>query len=134
MPYYEFEDKIGRTISVFQHMNDNHDFWVDDDGNKWKRVFNEAPHAVIDSVFNIDPNNRQEFVKRKGQKRGKMGDIYQLSAELSEKRKDRDGVDFVKEKNMDDYEKSRCRGTIHPNRKKTQLKEALGKLGAEIDI
>ena len=106
-------------------MNDDHVF-KGDDGVEWVRIF-DIPGAVIDSIFSMNPHDGKEFTRKTGQRRGKIGDLLQLSAELSEKRKNKDGRDFTKEKAMDNYESSRVRGTVHPDRKKEMLKQAIGK-------
>ncbi len=126
MPEYSYQcPKTLRIISVYQGMNDDHRFFGDD-GIEWKRIF-DVPGAVIDSVFNIDPRSPQEFVRKTGLRKGKMDDLFQLSAELSEKRAAKEGKDPVKLKSWDKYESSRSKGVIHPDRKKQQLKEAVGK-------
>lgn len=105
-------------------MNDDHVF-IDEEGIKWNRIFSK-PNATVDSIYSIDPNNRQEFVDKTGKKSGKLGDIYQLSAELSEKRTEKEGIDKIKVKSWEKYEQKRYK-TVHPDRKKQQLKEAIGK-------
>lgn len=123
---YDYQNpKTGQIITIYQSMASDHKY-IDDDGLEWERKFS-IPNAVIDGVFNIDPNDRQEFVRKTGLRKGKMNDLFQLSAELSEKRKQKDGIDVIKEKSMDNYEKSRVKGTVHPSRKKEKLKEALAK-------
>lgn len=130
---YDYQNpKTRQIITIYQGMNDNHRY-IDEDGLEWDRIF-YSPGAIIDSIYNIDPKDSKKFVERTGKHRGKLSDIMQLSAELSERRKDKDGVDVVAEKNMDKYEKARCKGTIHPVRKKQKLKEMIGKLGAEIEL
>ena len=100
--------------------------YIDEDGVEWNRIFSK-PNAVIDGVFNIDPNDRNEFVRKTGKVKGRLNDIMQLSAELSEKRVAKEGKDPVKLKNWENYEKSRVKGTLHPDRKKEKLKEAFAK-------
>lgn len=112
-------------------MNDEHKFFGDD-GEEWNRVF-DVPGAVIDSVFNIDPRSSQEFVRKTGLRKGKLNDLFQLSAELSEKRKSKDGVDGVESKSWENYEKTRPK-TKHPSRLKQELKGKISKLGANIEL
>lgn len=125
MPQFDYQHPDGRIITLYQGMNDIHEY-KDGEGVKWERIFT-SPNAVIDSVFNIDPRSPQEFVNITGKKKGNVGDLFQLSAELSEKRAQKDGKDVLKEKSFDKYEKERAPGTVHPSRKKQQLKEAIGK-------
>jgi len=65
-------------------------------------------------------------VKATGERRGKIKDLLQLSAELSEKREKKIGVDPVKLKSWNNYEKKRVK-SVHPERRKQQFKEAVGK-------
>lgn len=125
MAQYEFQHPDGRVIAIHQPMESEHKY-VDAEGVEWSRLFSN-PSAIIDSVFSIDPNNSQEFVRKTGQRSGKLNDIMQLSAELSEKRKQKDGIDVFKERSMDRYEQSRVKGTQHPDRKKQKLQEIFGK-------
>lgn len=123
MASYDFQNpKTGQIITIYQSMASDHKY-IDDNGLEWERKFS-VPNAVIDGVFNIDPNDRQEFVRKTGTRKGKMNDLFQLSAELSEKRAAKEGKDPVKLKNWENYEKSRVKGTYHPDRKKEKLKEA----------
>lgn len=130
MGQYDFQcPRTGRVITLYQSMGEEHKF-VDDEGVEWNRIFYK-PNAIIDSIYNIDPRDKRKFVERTGRHKGKLKDIYQLSAELSERRADRDGFDVIKERCMDNYEQSRP-NTRHPLRKQKELKENLGKLGVEI--
>lgn len=130
MPYYEFSHPVtNHIIGIYQSMDDVHEY-VDEEGVKWNRVFHN-PQAVIGSLSNLDPKDPQAFVKATGQKKGKLKDIYQLSAELSEKRAQKEGVDQVKLKNWERYEQARGKNTIHPERAKTEIKE---KFKSKLDI
>ncbi len=131
MPDYDFQHPDGRIITLHQSVHDKHEY-IDDENVEWKRVF-YPPQTRVDSIFNIDPRSPQEFVRKTGQHKGKLNDIFQLSAELSEKRKSKDGVDGVERKSWDNYEKARPK-TVHPGRKKQELKGRLSKLGADIDL
>lgn len=133
MPYYDFQHSDGRVISIFQNMNDNHDFWKDEDGVKWNRLFS-VPHAVVDSIFNVNPHDSKEFVNVTGKKKGNIGDLFQLSAELSEKRASKVGIDTLKQKSFENYEKSRSKGSIHPEQAKQKMKENIKRLGANIQF
>ena len=126
MPQYDYQcPNTGRIITIHQTMNEKH-IYIDSDGIEWKRIFNLMQLPIIDGVFNIDPHNSQEFVRKTGMRKGKMNDLFQLSAELSEKRKSKEGFDKIEERSMDRYENSR-KNTVHPERKKRQLKEAFAK-------
>ncbi|MEK6861892.1 MAG: hypothetical protein AABY07_08050 [Nanoarchaeota archaeon] len=126
MGLYSYQHSDGRIIDIYQSMQGNHDVWIDEDGNEWKRVYNNVPHAVVDGLLTIDPRSPQEFVRKTAKSKGKLGDLYEIAAELSDKRKAKDGIDGVERKSWSKYEKSRP-NTIHPGRKKQLLKEAVGK-------
>ena len=96
---------------VFQKMDDEHVY--SEDGVEWDRVFS-VPHASIDS--SIDPFNNQQYIDATYNKKGTIGDMMDLSAELSAKRAEKSGgLDPVKEKFYDNYKKER-KGAEHPNR------------------
>lgn len=88
-------------IEVFQKMKDEHVFF-DQDGLEWKRVYT-VPNVAFDSRP-IDPYSSKEFVKATN-KKGTVGDMLDLSAELSNKRADKEGEDPVKRKFFDKYQK-----------------------------
>ena len=71
----------------------------------WSRVF-LAPNASIDN--SIDPFSKQQYLEATKNKKGTVGDMMNLSAELSQKRADKSGgLDPVKEKFFDNYAKER---------------------------
>jgi len=63
---------------VFQGMNDEHIY--SEDGVEWNRVF-LSPNASIDN--SVDPYNKQHFIDATYNKKGTLGDMMNLSAELS---------------------------------------------------
>lgn len=82
MPFYTFENpKTGETVDIFFHMND-HKSYKDNSGLEWKRVFYPTCFAFDTQ---IDPHDPRAFVK-KTEKNGTLGDIMDLSKEMSEKR------------------------------------------------
>jgi hypothetical protein len=110
MPIYIYKHPDHEEYEeVFQGMNDEHVY--EKEGVKWDRVF-LAPNASVDSE--IDPFNKRHFIDATANKKGSMGDMMDMSKELSEKRAaQRDGVDPVKQKYYDNYSKER-RGAKHP--------------------
>jgi len=112
MPIYVYKHPDEEEYrEVFQGMNDEH---VYEEGDvKWKRVL-LVPNASIDN--SIDPFSNQQFIDATHKKKGTMGDMMDLSAELSAKRAEKaGGIDPVKEKFYDNYAKER-KGAEHPNR------------------
>lgn len=82
MPYYLFSHpKTEEIREIFFHMNDEK-VYIDEDGLQWKREY-VVPQASIDA--NIDPFSSRAFVE-KTRKAGTVGELFDLSKEMSEKR------------------------------------------------
>lgn len=82
MPYYLFSHpETEEVCEIFFHMNDEK-VYIDENGLKWKREF-VVPQASIDA--NIDPYSSRAFVE-KTKKAGTVGELFDLSKEMSEKR------------------------------------------------
>ena len=104
MPIYLFKNpNTGKTISVFQSMNEEHTY--SEDGIKYERVFT-VPNAQIDTEFDIDSSSK--FVEKTGNMKGTLGEIWDYSQELSNKRASKyDGVDPLRQKAEEKYSKKR---------------------------
>lgn len=103
MPLYLFKNpKTNKIVSVFQAMNDDHSY--SENGIKYERIFT-VPNASID--FQIDPNSSQQFVEKTGKMKGTLGEIWDYSKEMSEKRSKVTGVDPIREKSEAAYSKKR---------------------------
>lgn len=102
MPLYIYQHpETQEYIEIIQGMNEEHKYF--EDGVEWKRIFT-VPNAAIDSK--IDAFSQSEFIHKTGNKKGTVGDILDLSSELSEKRAQLDGKeDPVKRKYFEDYKK-----------------------------
>lgn len=108
MPYYSFQNiKTKETKEFFFHMNDKKEV----DG--WIRLWTN-PNASIDSQIN--PLSAKEFSEKTKNKNYNLGQLFDKSAELSEKRKKICGKDFEKERAQKEYEKKT--GAKHPHRDK----------------
>jgi hypothetical protein len=114
MPIYVYKHPEREEYrEVVQGMNDEHVY--SEDGVEWSRVF-LAPNASIDN--SIDPFSKQQYLEATKNKKGTVGDMMNLSAELSEKRAEKaGGLDPIKEKFFDNYAKERG-GSEHPDRAK----------------
>lgn len=111
MPLYTYEHpETGEVKEILQGMADDH-VYTDESKTTWRRVFT-SPNAAIDT--RVDPYSSKDFVKATD-KRGTIGDLVDRSTELSEKRKDKDGVDNVTEKYYSEWSKKR-NGKIHPDK------------------
>jgi hypothetical protein len=111
MPIYIFEHpKTKKQIELIQGMNEKHEY-VDGKGIKWNRIFSK-PNAAVDTE--IDPFSYTDFVNKTNNKKGTVGDLWDKSAELSDKRAKKVGKDPVKAKAITDYRK-KCQGRLHPH-------------------
>jgi hypothetical protein len=104
MPLYLFKhpEKNEYREVVFK-MNEDKRF-VDEDGIEWERRFT-VPNASVDSLSDVDPFNIREAVTKTGNKKGSVGDLWDFSRELSERREEKIGhEDPVKRKMFQSYE------------------------------
>jgi thymidylate synthase len=104
MPLYLFKNpKTGKIISLFQSMNEEHTY---SDGEiKYERVFT-VPNAQIDSDIDLDSSDK--FVEKTGKMKGTLGEIWDYSQELSDKRAAKNGgIDPVRQKAEEKYSKKR---------------------------
>tara|TARA_R100000005_G_C4969501_1_gene182988 strand:- start:770 stop:1141 length:372 start_codon:yes stop_codon:yes gene_type:complete len=109
MPLYVFKHpETGEEIEVIQSMKEDHKY-VDDKGVTWDRVF-FAANAAIDTQG--DCFSREDFARRTAKHGMTVGDMWDLSKDMSEKRAKKAGKDPVKEKYFKDYEKKR-KGVKH---------------------
>jgi hypothetical protein len=115
MPVFLFEnpDNPKEVVEVHMPINGHREHIVN--GVRWKRVWT-VPQMSIDSKW--DCHNEKDFTEKTGRKKGTIGDIWQKSAELSEKRAQKLGVDPVKENYLKEYRK-KTKGKLHP----TEIKE-----------
>jgi len=109
MPIYIYQHpETEEYIEVFQGMNDEHKY-SDDSGLEWKRIF-IAPNAAMD--LDANPFDKQGFVDRtKGA--GTMGDLWDRSKEMSDKRAAQSGgTDPYQKEYFKDYSAKR-KGAKH---------------------
>jgi hypothetical protein len=85
----------------------------DASGVEWERIFS-IPQAAFNTQ--ISPNNRQEFIDKTRGKNYSIGQMWDMSAELSEKRGGSSGQDEVRMKAEAAYAK-KTDGKIHPHAK-----------------
>ena len=103
MPLYTYRNpKSGDLIDVIQKMNDKHEY-VDFDGVACERVFESLNLSKDQS---IDAFSEKDFARKTRDKNYNLGEMWDASKELSEKRKSVTGKDEIKEKNLiNKYEK-----------------------------
>ena len=113
MPIYLFQHpKTGEVKEVLQKMNEPHSY-VDEKGIEWERVF-LSPNMSIDGKGMGADTTSEEFVRKTKDKNYNLGEMWNLSAELSEKRAKIGGKDHVKEKASKAYTK-KCKGMKQPH-------------------
>lgn len=111
MPLYTYiHPETEETIDIIQSVHDKH-IYIDENGIEWKRVF-AAPEINTKGTLKAETTDKQFSEYTKNQK-GSIGDLWDRSAELSEKRKKVYGQDPVKKKYYNDWSKKR-KGRIHP--------------------
>jgi hypothetical protein len=123
MPIYLFQDpRTEKIVEVIQGMNEKHVFF-DEDGVEYNRIYT-IPSSSIDSK--IDPFSSKDFADKTRNKKGTVGDLLNMSKELSEKRGG-DKSDPVLKNYFSSYEKEK--GVRHSSQvKKEKLEKANKKL------
>lgn len=105
MPIYIYQNpKNKKIIEIIQSIHDNHEY-IDKDGLKWNRIFT-APQLNTDGTLKGDCSESQfsEYTKKQ---KGTIGDLWDRSKELSEKREKIYGKDPVKTKFLKDWSSKR---------------------------
>ena len=113
MPLYTFSHPSnGQIIDVFFHMNDEKKY-IDDSGIEWVREYHSPE---LNATGQTNAWNSKQFVEKTGRNKGKLGDMLDLSSELSRERASQNGgLDPLKEKYYKRYSKER-NGAIHPDK------------------
>ena len=113
MPVYLYEHpETGETKEVLQKMNEPHSY-VDSKGVKWDRIF-LSPNMAVDGHEMGTDTTSEEFVRKTKDKNYNLGEMWEISGELSKKRAKAGGKDHVKEKTAKAYTK-KCKGKRHPH-------------------
>lgn len=121
MPLYTYRNpKTGKTKDIIQSMNEPHVY--SEGGIEWQRVFT-VPQASIDTK--IDPYDSKDFVEKSKTKKGTVGDLWDKSQELSNKRAHTEGYDPKKQKYYNHYKNRRRSKIEHPDVQKAKIKEKL---------
>lgn len=97
MPLYSYRNpKTGAIIEELQPMDAPHEY-TDEKGIEYERVFS-LPNLSKDN--DLDAFNEKDFARKTRDKNYNLGEMWDLSKKLSEKRKSKAGKDEVKEKNL----------------------------------
>jgi len=104
MPLYIFQHpETEETTEVFFHMNDDNKVYFDSDGVEWRRVFTTSQ---LSQDTQLDPYSKKDFVN-KTSGGGTMGELWDRSKELHQKRVEKEGVDPLRKEYFDQYSKER---------------------------
>jgi len=106
MPLYIFQNpNTDETREVFFKMNDKKEYFGDINEQKveWKRVF-LSPNTSIDTE--IDPMDKNSYMRKTENKAGTLGEMWDHSKELSEKRAKKMGKDPIKQEYFKQYKKN----------------------------
>jgi hypothetical protein len=96
MPTYIFQHPITREYrEVIQNINSKH-IYIDEYGIHWERIFT-SPQLNTEGSLSANATEK-EFSEYTKNKKGTIGDLWDRSRELSDKRKKIYGRDPVKEK------------------------------------
>jgi hypothetical protein len=105
MPLYIYQHpKNKKIIEIAQSIHDKHEF-IDNKDVKWNRVFT-IPELNTEGTLTAECTEKQ-FVEYTEKKRGTVGDLWDRSKELSQKREKIYGKDPTKEKYKKDWSKKR---------------------------
>lgn len=134
MPNYDFENEKGEKAEFFLKMSEAPKFGeiIEIDGKKWKRILNSF-NCASDMMHMQDPFDKTAFLRATNKNGGTFGDMYDLSKEYSERRKEKDGVDIIGQKN-NEARKAAC-DTLGVNADDDRIrlaKERLKKLGVSV--
>ena len=111
MPEYLYQHPTnGKKISLIQGINDKHQY-IDPKGIKWNRLFT-SPQINSQEKLSVN-SSEHDFARVTSSQKGNVGDLFDRSKELSEKRQKIYGKDPVKEKYFKDWSKKR-NGKKHP--------------------
>jgi hypothetical protein len=113
MPIYIYKHpEQEQYIEIIQTMSEAHVY--EKDGVEWKRIFT-VPNASIDTQ--VDAFSKNKFIEKTGNMKGTVGDVLDMSADLSRIRSERTGEDPVKRKFFDDYKKKVGQEHYHDKKK-----------------
>jgi len=105
MPNYQFQDKKGNILEYYFPINEAPSIGtqITIEGKVYTRLPSDTQMAIDTK---IDCFDKKKFLE-KTRKQGKMGEIFDLSKELGNKRKEKAGKDEFKEKFIESSKKKR---------------------------
>lgn len=113
MPDYDFQHEDGEVITVFVPLSaeDEQRLVQTVNGRTYKRVYG-VPRMAVDMGTRIGDATQQDFNRITGNKQMNVGDAWEISRDMHEKRKSEHGRDPVQEAQYAKHEKET--GEKHP--------------------
>lgn len=103
MPLYTYKHpEKEKYVDVVQSMNQDHTF-TDEQGLQWERVFVNPNTSIGSRIDGSEENFKSYFDNKKGT----LGDAWDVSREASEKRKQKYGHDPVQKQYYEQYSSNR---------------------------
>ena len=139
MPCYCYTcEETNETIEEIFSMKQDKPEEITKDGKVFKRDWGaEHKCALVDGkLSSLDPFAIKKAVEATGKRKGTVGDIEKLAAELSEKREKIAGKDVIKEKVFSEYTRTHGGGKLkHPQlyREANKKEITVGDNGIEIN-
>ena len=125
MPIYTYENQTTlEKRDVIQTMNEDHVYFGDgiEEEAEWKRVFTPLSFSMASSASIKDPFKKESFLAATEGKKMTLGDMWDLSGEMSQQRAEQaGGEDPVQREHFDAYEKKN--GVKHHDDKKKVVEE-----------
>lgn len=116
MPIYLFQHPITKQVKeIVQLMNEEHIF-IDENKVSWNRIWIN-PQVAINTQ--ISATDSKSFVDKTRGKNYSLGQLWDMSAELSQKREGMSGVDEIRVKAEESYKTKTKKRHPHAKTQKT---------------
>lgn len=105
MPVYIYQNPTTEEIvEIIQSVHDTHEY-IDSNGIRWNRIFT-VPQVGVDTKLDAF-STAADFREKTKNKNDNVGQLWDRSKELSEKRKIKFGEDKLKKKYLENWSKKR---------------------------
>jgi hypothetical protein len=96
MALFEFEDKNGKIVELYYSSESAPKIGevITVDNKKLTRIPSFL-RAQVDSISKINIDDPKDFIKRTANHKGNIGELFDLSEQLSAERENRDGTDKI---------------------------------------
>lgn len=133
MPLYNFTNIVTQEVKDFLYsMKEAPKVGsiIEAEGGKWKRNITTSQIATA-GISPLDPYSAKDFATKTGNMKGNVGNMWDLSKELSERRAAKEGADPVKQAYYKDYSKKH-KGRKHISEKKEGHDAAIKELNTKL--